>query len=356
MTRTNRTTSPLVKTIEDFMTLLKVVMFLVFVGYCLSGLTLIKPDEIGMILRMGKLNGKTPVDQILNPGWVLALPQPFDEVLKIPVKQILQVRISELAAISKAEAADYRSIDPLQEGYCISGDENIFQASILVKYQISEPTKAIFKLSDSFSTFNRMIHDLTIAEMTRVAAGFTIDGLLSENKKQLSTEVKERVQRQLDKLDTGLALVSVEIEEIAPPTFLKNDFEEVNSAFINRRNFINDARSLSEEKLPKARGAANEKINLAQAYKQTVIAEAEASAGRFSQLLEAWKKSPDEVSQEMRTRTHKSVIEKMRRAIVLPSGNESSAPVRLLFEGSTGVTMPVVDNQNPFYDDEEEEP
>ena len=164
MTRTNRTTSPLVKTIEDFMTLLKVVMFLVFVGYCLSGLTLIKPDEIGMILRMGKLNGKTPVDQILNPGWVLALPQPFDEVLKIPVKQILQVRISELAAISKAEAADYRSIDPLQEGYCISGDENIFQASILVKYQISEPTKAIFKLSDSFSTFNRMIHDLTIAE------------------------------------------------------------------------------------------------------------------------------------------------------------------------------------------------
>ncbi len=341
------------KTIGDFMSLLKAFMALVFVGYCLSGLTLIKPEEVGLILRMGKLSGNTRVDQIINPGWLLALPQPFDEVLKVPVKQILQIRIRELAAVSKKEEADYRSIDPLQEGYCISGDENIFQASILVKYQISDPIKAIFNFTNSFDTFNRMIHDLTIAEMTRVAAGFTIDGLLSENKKQLSMQVRDRVQAQLEKLASGLSLVSVEIEEIAPPTFLKRDFEEVNSAFINRHNFINDARSLSEEKLPKARGTASEMTNGALGYQQTVVAQASANAGRFEQLLQAWQKNPEEVKLEMSARTNKLVIEKMRRMVVVPAGEAAAAGIKLIFDTNAGNALPVPENVNPFYDEEE---
>lgn len=350
-----KATSPLMKTIGDFMTLLKALMVLVFIGYCFSGLTLVNPDEVGLILRMGKLNGITPIDQIHNPGWLLALPQPFDEVLKIPVKQILQVRIRELAAVNKKEEADYRSIDPLREGYCISGDENIFQASILVKYQISDPIKAVFHFTASFDTFNLMIHDLTIAEITRVAAGFTIDGLLSENKKQLSLQVWERVQAQLEKLNSGLLIVSVEIEEIAPPNFLKRDFEEVNSAFINRHNFINDARSLSEEKLPKARGNASEMINKASAYQQTTVAEASANAGRFSQLLQAWQNNPEEVRLEMNARTHKLVIEKMRRMVVLPSGEAAAAGVRLMIESNIGNPLPVPASSNPFYDPQSEE-
>ncbi len=353
-----RTISPLIKTIGDFMTLLKLVMALVFAGYCFSGLTLIRPDEIGLILRMGRLHGSTPVDQILNPGWVLALPKPFDEVLRIPVKQIQQVKIRELAAVEKKDEADYRTINPLNEGYCVSGDANIFQASILVKYQISDPIKAIFGFSASYNTFSSLVHDLTVAEMTRVAAGFPIDGLLSESKKELSTQVKERVQKQLDRIQTGLSLVSLEIEEIAPPTYLKRDFEEVNSAFINRHNFINDARSLSEEKLPKARGNAGEMVNKARSYQQTVVAEATANAGRFNQLLTAWQNNPEEVKLEMTAKVQKLVIEKMRRMVVVPGGEAAAAGVRLMFDTSTGSSLPVPTNVNPAYDelsDEEEE-
>lgn len=350
-----RKTSPLIKTINDFMSLVKGLMAVVFIGYCFSGLTVIKPDEVGLILRMGKLSGSTRVDQVHNPGWVFALPQPFDEVLRVPVKQILQVKITELAAAVKKDESDYRSIDPLKEGYCISGDENIFQASILVKFQIADPIKAVFNQTASFSTFQRLIHDLTVAEMTRVAGRFTIDGLLSENKKQLSMQVKEQVQQQLDKLASGLALVSVELEELSPPTFLRRDFEEVNSAFINRRNFINDARSLSEEKLPKARGSASEMVNAAKAYQQTVTAQATADAGRFEQLLQAYLNNPDEVKQEMTAKVQKLVFEKMRNIVVFPGLDGSPAAVRTIIGGTTARPLSPPTNVNPFYDEVEED-
>lgn len=354
MSSESKKNTPLIKTINDFMSLLKALMVLVFIGYCFSGLTIINPDEIGLILRMGKLNGMTRLDQIHNPGWLLALPQPFDEVLKIPVKQILEVKIRELAAINSKNEIDRTSIDPLKEGYCISGDENIFQASILVKYQISDPIQAVFGFTASFSTFNRLIYDLTVAEMTRVAARFNIDGLLSENKKQLSEQVKALVQAQLDKLLSGLTLVSVEIEELAPPVFLKRDFEEVNSAFINRRNFINEANSLSEEKLPKARGAASEMINGAHAYKQTVVAEATAEAGRFEKLLRAYSENTEEVKLEMSSRVHKLVIEKMRNMVVFPSLKDCQAGIRSVLNGNGKSILPQPVSVNPFYDEENE--
>ena len=144
--------TPLLKTINDFMKLVKGFMILVFVAYLFSGITLIKPGEVGIILRMGKLVGDNPANQIHKPGWMFALPKPFDTVIKIPDMKILQVGIRELASSNRPNDAkgNISSIDPTIEGYCISGDENIFQTSIFVKYQITDPIKLIFWLHDSF--------------------------------------------------------------------------------------------------------------------------------------------------------------------------------------------------------------
>ena len=122
--------TPLLKTINDFMKLVKGFMALVFIAYLFSGITLIQPDEVGVILRMGKLAGDTPLDQVHEPGWLFAFPKPFDSVIKIPVKRILEVPISELAArpdVPKDDSGNISTIDPTREGYCISADENIFQ-------------------------------------------------------------------------------------------------------------------------------------------------------------------------------------------------------------------------------------
>jgi membrane protease subunit HflK len=354
MKQLNDKKSPLIKTVSDFMFLVKAMMVLVFVGFCFSGITLIRPDEIGLVLRMGRLTGNTLADRIHQPGWVFALPQPIDVVLKIPVKQIHEVKIRELAAVKKKDEAEYRNIDPVSEGYCVSGDENIFQVSAIVKFQISDPVKAVFGFTGTYSPLDRLIHDLSVAELVKIACRYPIDGILSEDKKQYSLQVREKVQETLDSLESGLSLVSFELEEIAPPVFLKGDFEEVNTAFINRRNFINDANSLSEEKLPKARAQANEMVKQAEAYYQTVLAEASAEAGKFTELLQAYLANPEEVRMNMIDKTRKTVIAAMKNIIMLPGEKDCGAGIRTYIGTNKNPSALPYDSRQIYQDEEEE--
>ncbi len=346
--------SPLLKTINDFMFLVKGLMLLVFVGFCFSGVTLVKPDEVAVVLRIGRLVGETRADQIHQPGWVLAFPQPIDEVVKIPVKQIREVKIRELAAVKKTEEIEYRTLDPVAEGYCVSGDENIFQVSMLVKYQISDPVAAVFNLSSvTFSSFESLISSLIVSEIVKFSCGQTIDGVLSESKEQLSLQVQQRTQKLLDQLESGITLISLELEEVSPPIFLQKDFEEVNTAFINRRNFINDARSLGEEKLPRARGQANELINQAEAYAQTTLAEAEANAGQFTQMLAAMQKNPEEVKMNMINEARKKLISATSKIVIVPAEKDCEASIRTFIgHQGGGISSLPIDSMQLYSEDD----
>lgn len=352
---TGEKTTPLLKTINDFMKLIKVFMVLVFIAYLFSGITLVEPGEIGIILRMGKLVGDNPADQIHKPGWLFALPKPFDNVLKIPDQRIQQVGIRELAPRphSHEEAiGNISSIDPTREGYCISGDENIFQTSVFVKYQITDPIKLIFGYMAPLSMADSLIYDLTVAEMTSVSCRFTIDGLLTKDKKELSQQVQQQVQNKLNKLDSGLTIISLEISEMGPPPFLKDDFEDVQSAYVDQFQYINKANNDREIKLPEAQGAYEKKINDAIAYKETILAKANAESGKFSQLLKAYEENPAEVGHDLKSRTLKSLISNAGNIIVMPDTKESLNNVTLLL-GLNGSIVTKITTPDGYYEEDD---
>ncbi len=113
------------------------VMLLLFVLFWFSGIQEVDPDQVGLLLRFGKLQGTTG-RQVHEPGLLLALPYPIDRVLQVPAKQEGEVVIKEVwKGIEQTEAQD--RIDPVLEGYCLTGDQNIVQAQVVVKYRISDP-------------------------------------------------------------------------------------------------------------------------------------------------------------------------------------------------------------------------
>lgn len=347
--------TPLLKTINDFMKLIKIFMILVFIAYLFSGVTLIEPGEIGIILRMGKLVGDNPANQIHKPGWLFALPRPFDTVLKIPDQRIQQIGIRELAPrpdLKKNESGNISSIDPTLEGYCISGDENIFQTSVFVKYQITDPIKLIFGYMSPLSMADSIIHDLTVAEMTNVSCRFTIDGLLTKDKKELSQQVQRRVQEQLDELDSGLTLISLEISEMGPPPFLKDDFEDVQSAYVDQFQYINKANNNREIKLPEAQGAYEKSINDAIAYKETITAQANAESGKFIQMLKAYEQNPVEVGHDLKSKTLKTLVSNSGNIILMPDTKGSQDSVTLLL-GMNGSIITKITTPEGYYEEDD---
>ena len=338
------TNNPVLKTIKEFMTLIKALMVLVFVAYLFSGITLVKPDEIAIILRMGKLVGNTPAEQIHNPGWMFAFPKPFDKVEKIPKERDLEVAINDLApkpSKKDDESGNISSIDPTVEGYCISGDENIYQTSLNVKYKIADPIKYRFNYSISP---NQIIKDFIVSEFTTVSCGFTINGLLTQDKEELSNQVLKNVQSKLDAIDSGLTITYLGISKIGPPPFLSFDFEDVQSANVDKYQYINKAKSRRGVKTSEAEGEYQKSLNEAEAYEEKTIAEATAKAGKFLEMLKAYESNPEEISLDMRNKTINKLVSDSGNLIVFPDVEGSKGNVTLLLglNGSivTKITTP----------------
>ena len=357
MNQNNKTEvqTPLLKTINDFMSLIKGFMVVVFIAYLFSGITLIKPEEIGIVMRMGKIVGQEGVDQIHEPGWVFALPRPFDAVYKLPAKKVLQMEIKELAAkknLHKEEAGNISTIDPTLEGYCITGDENIFQTSVIVKYQINDPIKMIFRFRTDIGAQDDLLYNLVVSEMTSVSCRFTIDGILTRDKKELSEQVKNQVQKKLNDAECGMEIVSLEISEMMPPPFLAFDFEDVQSAYVDQHQFINKAKSRKETKLPEAQSAYEEKINNAMSYSESLLANAEAEAGRFNKMYNAYLQNPDEVSHELKTNTLKSLVSKSGNVILFPDEKAAKGNVSLIL-GMNGSVQTNITTPDGYYESDD---
>ena len=65
--------------------------------YALSGISVIKSDEVAVVLRWGRLVGATPALQEHGPGLLFALPRPVDQVVRVQVKHVWEVPVSTLA-------------------------------------------------------------------------------------------------------------------------------------------------------------------------------------------------------------------------------------------------------------------
>ena len=197
-----------------------------------------------------------------------------------------------------------------------------------------------------------LIYNFTVAEMTSVSCQYKIDDILAEEKKELSEKVKMGVQKKLDAINSGLTIISLEISEMEPPPFLKFDFEDVQSAYVDQYQFINKAKSLHEVKIPAANGTYEKMINDAKAYKETTLANANAKAGQFTKMLEAYNKNPVEVSHEMKSNTIKSIITNSGNIIVFPDVKSSQGNVTLLL-GMNGSIITKITTPDGYYEEDD---
>ena len=113
-------------------------LILLYLG---SGITVIGPNEVGLVLRFGKL-----LSQPHPPGLLFALPPPIDEVVRVPVKSLQEVSLDLWAA--PRDDNPQGSLSPVKQPYTLTGDVNIIQARFVVRYQISDPAEYLLAAKD----------------------------------------------------------------------------------------------------------------------------------------------------------------------------------------------------------------
>lgn len=265
--------------------------------YLLSGITIVKPDEVAVILRWGRLVGSIPALQGHGPGLLFAFPRPVDEVVRVQVKRVSEVQVMTLMYTGGSgggdeedeedAAPDLNSLSPL-EGYAITGDHNIVHVSMMARYRVREPAEWAFYGAKS----DDILRVEVTAAMVRSLGEMGVDRVLADGRKDLIARATRRAQAGLDASRSGLELTSLELISLTPPQALAPDFDAVQSAFIEAETKKKFAQAFAESAIPEAQGGADAAIQEARAQASADLARANGDAAAFLALDREYRANP----------------------------------------------------------------
>ena len=275
---------------------LLVIMAGLIVVYLLSGFYKISESELGVIQRFGKV-----IDGKVEPGGHYRLPWPIDTITKVAVKTTHTVEIKDFSLendvyfILGADEDDYVPMETGLSSYCVTGDNNIVFIDFAIRYIIVDPVKYLFIIKNN----EAYLKEIACSAAIKSLAEKTVDDILTVGKKSVEVYLKKEIQTNLDQLNSGLGISAIEIKEVAPHTGVREYFERVINAQIQKRELVNTAESYRNKKIPATKGMAMQVIEEAKAYKTEVVSRAAGEAERFKKQLNEYSKAKQITKQRM---------------------------------------------------------
>jgi len=281
-----------------------------------SGITIVKPDEVAIRLRFGSLTGDTRAGQVHGPGLLVSFPYLVDEVIRVPVKRVLEMNIDALR--SRGGMAP-RELDITRDGYALTGDHNLIQPRVQLKYQIADPIAWALRIVDP----ERRVHDAVVAALTRTLAEMPIDEVLVEGKRKLAATALRRAQVRLDRGATPwVQLVALEFTALQPPAQVARYFDEVQRAFVEKKTLEEKARSYAEQEIPLAEAVKLDLINKARTFALDTVSDARGEARAFLDLLAEYEREPEVVWRRLYLEAVEDLTPRVGALALVPPGFE----------------------------------
>jgi len=380
--------------------ILKIIMIVLVVLFLVSGFETVGSDEQALVLQFGKIHGVRE-GRILYPGLHWVFPYPIDRIVKIPVAKKTNLAInsfwyyqkeSEKLPLEPAEG-EIRpgpTLDPIRDGYCITqserrsrsgvtsagSDYNIVHLKWQLTYQIDDPVRffkntyvdmSSIERGQSYAdvipkNINRLLEDMVAGAVVTTMVRYTIDEVIS-SQERIPRAVKELLQEQLDRIESGIKVVSVQLTDVTWPRQVNDAFFASIKASQESQRLISQALLYAEKTLNEAAGPvaeellavikneadaddtqeqqellwsqlagqAQEQIAQARAYRTRVVETARANAEYLQNLLPEYRKRPELVIQKIYQDAVEQVLNNAdEKMIIQPTEGAKGREIRIL--------------------------
>ena len=278
--------SKLERLMKRFIRYFRWILLAAFIILICTGFFRVNSDEVALILRMGRLAGATPSEQILQPGLHYAFPYVIDEVVRVPVGKIKELTVTTHKPTGKIIVRNVA-----KTGYLMTGDSNIVMVEAAVKYRIVDPIAYVLGSSNPESMIDAVVSGNLLTYISKL----DVDSVLTTGKAVLIDRVKKASQKQLNDIDCGVELTNIELTSVMPPEEVRSDFEAVNSAAVRKNTFLQEANEYRERIIPDAQAQAKKYIDTAMVRQQTLVAQAHSDIAVFDGLIAQFNVSKESV-------------------------------------------------------------
>ena len=325
----------LAEALHSSFAIVKFVMVVLFVVFLCSGFFNVQSYERAIILRFGKPVGEGS-KALLGPGLHWSFPYPVDEVEKVSISGIQQVRstVGWYATTPEQELAGTEPpvgpgtpLNPAIDGYALTGDGNIIHTRAVLTYRIEDPVRYVFGFVNASNVIANALDNALIS----TAAHYSVDDILYRDIAGFKDAVRKRVGEIIEHENVGVVIDDITEFRNIPPRQLKQAFDAVVTAGQNRNKVLNDARSYENQVLSKASADAEGHINLAESERARLVNDASSQAQRFSEILPNYQANPNLFVQQQLNQVLSRVLTNAQDKIFLPErADGKSRELRLL--------------------------
>jgi regulator of protease activity HflC (stomatin/prohibitin superfamily) len=253
---------------------LRVIIVVLLIAYFLSGWFQVNPGEQGVIVRFGKLreNADNPENKyVFREGWHASLPDPFDEKIRLS-GQNFTLRIDAFCTVldEKELAKDLSDINlskvvpeleklrPGVDGAMLTGDRNLSHGLFAIEYRIEDAARFVQNVGESRVQFEPLLRRLAENAIVRTVAGLPVERVIRTQAGEVAGDftvgIKRRLSAELDRLETGVAVINIEAKTIEPGR-VRDAFVAVSNAKSERREREDEARQEAHRILSRTAGS-----------------------------------------------------------------------------------------------------
>ena len=286
--------------IPDFNFKIVPVLFVILVLWLFTGIYSVGPDEVGVVRTFGKFS------RVAQSGLNWHFPLPIETVNTPKVTQVKRIEMG----FRTLKNGQYRRVE--KESLMLTGDENIVDAQMIVQYKIKDPVAYLFNIVGPELT----VREAAEASLRTVVGRNKIDETLTTGKFTIQEETKEQLSAILNKYESGIHVVAVQLQDVSPPKEVMGAFKDVASAKEDKNRMVNQAEGYRNDVIPKARGEAESMIRDAEGFKQSRIKRSEGDAAKFTTVLKEYRKAKSITEKRLYLETMQKVLPGVEKFIV----------------------------------------
>ena len=281
-----------------------------------SGLFQVKPDELGLVMRFGKFDGRPR-----GPGLGYHLPYPIETVEIPKVTRVTPIQVGVRFVEDARRGTQTR--DMPEESLMLTGDVNIVDVNFTIFWVVAASATGASDFLFNMQNPEGTVKAVAESAMREVIGRSELDPILTVGRQRIEAEVHELVQKTLDQYKAGIAVTQVQMLKVEVPTQVIEAFRDVQTAQADQERVQNEARTYASQVVPQARGRAAQLLQSAEAYREQTVAEATGQTARFNKIYDEYKKAPDVTRQRLYLETMERLFGGTDKVILDSSGQAS---------------------------------
>jgi len=295
----------------SFAPVIGLVVLLLVIWMAWSSIHIIDESERGVVLRFGEYN------RTLNPGLKFTFPQPVETMQTVNVSRV-------------------RSLE--NSTRMLTGDENLIDLAYAVQYRVLEPEKFLFNVAQPEVSLSHAA-DSAIRE---IVGTNNMDFILEIGRGQIALDTQALLEEIISRYEVGIEITSFNLQEVRPPSQVRQAFDDVVRAREDQIRFANEAQAYANQVVPEARGRAARILEEAEGYRDSKIAQAEGEADRFKALLAEYEQAPEVTRERLYLETLEAVFGRSAKVLmdVSSSNNMLYLPLDRIRDGNPALSAP----------------